>query len=308
MTDTTELSPLIIDLSALGLLQVSGPDAKKLLQGQLTCDLEEVTATKTSLGAYCQPQGRMVSLFRLFLFEGSYYLQMPAEILAETLTVLKKYAVFFKAQLQDASGELDRISYSGSDAAASLNGIGIEIPELVDHATTYQNILIIRLAGNTPHYELIGPKDALQSLRLKLDGSQGDFNQWERLNISAGIPSLTTATSGKLLPHDINLPQINGVSWTKGCYTGQEIIARMHYRGQLKKQMFHGLVEADSLPQPGSDIYSENGASGTIVNSCSVGDGHYEILFIANTADIEMRQVFLNPAKIAPIEMLTLSY
>jgi folate-binding protein YgfZ len=304
-----EKSLLIIDLWATGLLCVSGPDAKKLLQGQLTCDLEEISESRTSLGAYCLPQGRMVSLFRIFLFQDSYYLQMPAAILQSTMDTLKKYAVFFKAQIRDASEELVCLSVSGVTVSAKLSASGLQIPAAVNQAITQQNLLIIRLPGELPHFEIIGTAAAITLLRETLSNVRnGDYNDWELLNIMAGIPALTADTAGKLLPHDVNLPQANGISWNKGCYTGQEIIARMHYRGQLKKQMFRGRVQTGNPPLPGADIYTAENAAGTLVSTSLEAPDQYQILFLANIADAENGQLFLNPAKIDPIALLTLTY
>jgi folate-binding Fe-S cluster repair protein YgfZ len=95
----------IINLRHLGHLCISGPDAKKFLQGQLTCNLDEITPTNSTLGAHCNPQGRVISLFRLFIFLDNYYLQMPREMIPIAQKALQKYAVFFKVKLSDASDE-----------------------------------------------------------------------------------------------------------------------------------------------------------------------------------------------------------
>ena len=237
-------------LSHLGLLKVSGNDAKKLLQGQLTCNLDEVTPTNSLLGAHCNPQGRILSLFRIIMRNDSYYLEMPAETLSVALAALKKYAMFFKVELTDASAELADIS-----DAASLS-----------------------------------------------------FNAWKAGNIEAGIPAIYANTSGKLLPHEINLPLINAVSFTKGCYTGQEIIARMQYRGQLKKRMYRARVTTQTLSVPGTDIYNDAGPCGIIVDSCQEADTSFQLLVVANQADRENQQLFLDPDKIEQLEFVSLPY
>jgi folate-binding protein YgfZ len=311
--ENTDLPPgansQLIDLAPLGLLRVAGEGAKKLLQGQLTCDLEEVSPTQSRLGAYCQPQGRMVCLFRLFLYRDAYYLQMPADMLAETLTTLKKYAVFFKVTLTDASEEMMRLSFSGEQAKALLQQHFSPLPQTPDSVLSQENYLVLTLPGTTPHYEILGQSAFLQPLKEQLleQSQEADLNAWYFLNIAAGIPTIHPTTSGKLLPHDINLPQINGVSFNKGCYTGQEIIARMHYRGQLKKYMVRGRVKTTSLLLPGMDIFAEK-ACGILVDSCQENADTYQVLFIADKTAIESRQLFLHPAKLDPIELLTLPY
>jgi tRNA-modifying protein YgfZ len=237
-------------LSHLGLLKVAGSDAKKLLQGQLTCNLDDISDNESLLGAHCNPQGRILSLFRVILHNGDYYLEMPAEIVPVALMALKKYAVFFKVELSDASAELAAIS-----DAATLTA-----------------------------------------------------NAWKANNIQAGIPAIYTATTGKLLPHEINLPLINAVSFTKGCYTGQEIIARMQYRGQLKKRMFRARVTANHPPAAGADIYSDSGPCGMVVDSCQEAETSYQVLVVANQADHDNLQLFLDPDKIEQLEFVSLPY
>jgi folate-binding protein YgfZ len=295
------MAPIVINLSHLGLVRVSGEGAKKLLQGQLTCDLEEISQTQSRLGAYCTPQGRMLSLFRIFQYGDDYYLQMPAEIVADTIATLKKYAVFFKVNLSDVSCELTRLSISGIGAEAALTTMFGMLPQAVDSAVLAGKVLIIKLPGREPHYELIAEAAELTALAATAKNAE---NTWKYLNISAGLPDLYAATSGKFLPHEINLPALNGVSFNKGCYTGQEIVARMHYRGQLKKHMFHGRISSPATP--GADIYDEAGRAGIIVDSCQEKDSSYQILLITDKNAIESKQLFVDFAKIVPIELMTL--
>jgi folate-binding protein YgfZ len=297
----------IMDLSHLGILRVSGNGAKKLLQGQLTCDLEELSENQTRLGAYCLPQGRMISLFRIFQWQQDYYLQMSAEILPETLATLKKYGVFFKVILENASASLSRFSYSGINAEAELQKVFSTLPSVPDAAVICANTLIVRMAGELPHYELICPVAERSPLYEKLiaTAKPARADIWKYLNLTAGIPDLYTATTGKLLPHDVNLPRLNGVSFNKGCYTGQEIVARMHYRGQLKKQMYRGRVNLAERPVPGSDIFNPE-ACGMIIDSCHENANTYQILFLTDKNSIENEQLFADFAKISPIELLTL--
>jgi folate-binding protein YgfZ len=296
---------MLINLSHVGLLQVSGEGAMKLLQGQLTCNIAEVTAEQSRLGAHCNPQGRILSFFRIFYFREAYYLQMPKEILPEAMAALQKYAMFFKVALTDVSETIGRVSYEGD---ALKNHIA-KLPEQTDEAVTLNDLLIIKLAGPA-QYEIIGTPDALKKITdlLATDTHPDSINLWKSMQIAAGIPSIYAATIGKLLPHEINLQNINAVSFDKGCYTGQEIIARMHYRGQLKKRMYRARVKTDMAPMPGSDIYAET-PCGIIVDSCQEEDTTYHhILVIANQADTESKQLFLDPGKIHCLEFLSLPY
>lgn len=232
---------MLCELSNTGLVKVSGIDAKKFLQGQLTCNLETITAEISSMGAHCNPQGRVISLFHLFLFQQSYYLLMPARMIPIAIKALKKYAIFFKAEISDASNEINQLLH--------------HFPE-----------------------------------KMPLSQQQ---------NILEKIPALYPETSEKFLPHEINLIALNAVSFEKGCYTGQEIIARMHYRGKLKSQLYRAAVSTSTPPQPGQDIYSAQVAKlkpcGILVDAYhDVCNNKYLILFIANNVE---EPLFLNQDK-----------
>jgi folate-binding protein YgfZ len=265
-----QIENTITDLSHLGLLKITGKDAKKFLQGQLTCNLEEVTPTQARLGAHCNPQGRIISLFQLFLHQENYYLQMPRNMLPIAQAALKKYAVFFKVELSDASEELMRLGYCGQQ-------IETPRPEKEFEAIESTDVLTIKFPGTPSRYELLGSPDLLKSRFSITPG-----NVWQYLNIANGIPSIYPETSEKFLPHEINLPNLNGVSFNKGCYTGQEIIARMQYRGKLKTRLFRAKAEKPPLLERGGNIYSEQKISGTIVDYCQLEYNNYELLLITS--------------------------
>ncbi|MHB1947940.1 MAG: CAF17-like 4Fe-4S cluster assembly/insertion protein YgfZ [Gammaproteobacteria bacterium] len=265
---------MIAELSQRGLLRVAGKDALKFLQGQLTCDLTEITATQTRLGAHCNPQGRMISLFRLFWFQDAYYLQMPQNLLPIATAALKKYAVFFKVSLDDVSSDFKQMGYSGP---------GLKFfPIGVDEAAESSDVLIMRVQGMTPRYEIIGKEQAVNELKQQLNVSTQPETAWKCLDIQNRIPAIYPETCEKFLPHELNLPKLNGVSFKKGCYTGQEIIARMEYRGKLKKNLYRARVETPNIPLLDGDIYLQKEPIGSIVDVCQVGYNIFELLVIAS--------------------------
>ena len=138
----------ITDLSNYGLLEIAGEGAKKLLQGQLTCNLDEINPNQSRLGALCNPQGRMVSLFRIFMLQDRYYLQMPCEMVPITLNALKKYAIFFKVTLQDVSGNFSQMGFYGNTDL-------IPLPTEVDTAIPCDDFLVIK-PDNLPRYFIMG--------------------------------------------------------------------------------------------------------------------------------------------------------
>lgn len=266
----------IVMLNSFGLLKISGPDAKKFLQGQLTCHLDDVDAKGSQLSALCQPQGRVIALFYIFKDADDYYLLLPQSMLAMTQTALKKYAVFFKTTLTDASDNFILIGVKSDATLDSTHAISIPISE--GRAISVRPIT----AGNLVETATLSELD------------------WHLANIFAGIPTIYPETSGKFLPHDLNLHLLNAISFNKGCYTGQEIIARMQYRGKLKNHLYHTIVTAPIAPTLGGDIYylGSDGprTAGNIVDIAPVADNRYEMLIITDEANAKDNHLFLDPA------------
>lgn len=252
---------ILCDLSEYGLLKVHGLDAKKFLQGQLTCHLDQVAREEGCFGAHCNPKGRIISLFYLFQLQDTYYLAMPRNMVATALAALKKYAVFFKVVLAEATDSLFLLGYDGP----------ITLPE---------NVAKISLPHSARLF-LLGSHENLLPVweKLKQSAELISFAIWQRLDIIEGIPSVYPETTSKFLPHEINLQTLNAVSFDKGCYTGQEIIARMHYRGKLKTHMQSIECKSDTPILPGGEILWEN-ASATIVAACQEAYNKYYALVI----------------------------
>lgn len=256
-------------LNYLGMLKVSGPQAKKFLQGQLTADLEKISPTKSSLSAHCNPQGRIISLFRLFLLGDDYYLQMPKVLIPIALTALNKYAIFFKVELCDVSADWICAGYKGK-----INQNLLSEDEITIHASH-----IILHKDN--RYEILGKCDSPSTILPLLEKhyALSSPRLWRLHTLQLGIPTIYPETSQQFLPHDLNLPALNAVSFTKGCFTGQEIIARMHYKAKLKKRLLVAEIILPSLTY-GQDFISPLGTPGQIVDFCKIQDNHYRVLYI----------------------------
>lgn len=232
---------------AYGLIAVSGPKTLAFLQGQLTCDMRTITTSAPGFGAFCNPKGRIRALFRIFLYEENYYLQLPRLLLPKTLAQLQQYARFSKITLEDVSDTWSRLGIWGTDIMTKL-------PK-DDTIVT----LILPSTNTNTRAELLGPTALLQPITtyLSQQAKQASFEAWKRLDIQAGIPEIWPETTEQLLPHYINLPALGGVSFNKGCYCGQEIIARMEYRAALKRGMFQAFLPGNTswVPLPGTVLW-----------------------------------------------------
>lgn len=262
-----------VAIPQLGLLKIAGTDAKRFLQGQLTCHMDDVDQNGPQLAAFCQPQGRVIALFYIFKHDEAYYLLLPQSMLSLTIAALKKYAIFFKVTLSEAATHW-KILRTSSEPSPSDNSIIIPLNQ----------VQFIRIDTSND-----------QAITITLDSNE----DWQLATIRAGIPTIYPETSGKFLPHDLNLHQLNAISFNKGCYTGQEIIARMQYRGKLKNHLYYATLSSTQLPALGSDVYysSSDGSRtcGSIVNATCTSTDHIEILVILDESHAKDEHLYLDP-------------
>ncbi|WP_082859394.1 folate-binding protein YgfZ [Microbulbifer sp. Q7] len=296
----------LIDLTPMGAISVSGPDSQKFLQGQLTCDLVNLPDEQLTLGSHCNPKGRMISAFyALKIDQGEFVLLLPRDLVSTALNALKKYAVFFKAELADISNEQRWLALCGRDAgkAASQllslsNSAGTDLVpgqlRTFDHngqravaACVNERMVLIQVAA-------LQAADLWQTLSGNPAVPAG-YRQWQMHLIEAGLPLLFESTSETFIPQMLNLHLLGGVSFKKGCYTGQEVVARMQFLGAAKRRMYRARIDAGTVPAPGAEIFLPGGGS-------SVGN----IVFASGGEVIELLAV-LTKSKVADGESLQLS-
>lgn len=277
VSDTYELPATGISwLSHDGILAISGADANRFLQGQLTCDVNVLPEPGSTLGARCNPKGRIQSSFRLVrLTADTYLLAMHQEVLQAQSADLGKYAVFFKASITDVSNDWVRIGLWGQDASTALEKAGLAVPLNIDETTSCDVGTVVRVPG-LERFEIWLPEEtALQTLdHLQTLAAPTAFNAWQLLQIHNGLGEVSLATRESFIPQMLNMQLFNAVSFRKGCYTGQEIVARMQYLGKLKRRMFRLLMEGQEPLTPGTAIVNrETGqALGEVVSSARSGD------------------------------------
>jgi len=285
---------IIVDLNPhYGLISITGPDKETFLQGQLTVDIREILSTKHNLSAYCNLKGRINALFRIFFHHDSYYLQLPLSILSRTVTELKKYAKFSKVAIQDLSTDWQRLGISIiSDNKNPENWIlpktllqldpKIQIMQPGD-TLNLSDMILLCLTGPSPRFELLGPATTIKPFwkQFSNEAEIRDFNEWKLLDIKMGIPEVWPETIEHFLPHSLNLPALKAVSFNKGCYRGQEIIARMEYRAKIKRHLAYASLRSDIIPPPGTPLHSEDAASqdiGSVVSASFASNNTVEML------------------------------
>ncbi len=244
-TDATENQ--IFALPDLAILHITGKDATSLLQGQSTCNINDLTNHLGSFGAFCTPKGRALCCFYVCKFGQGYLLILAAELLASISKRLQMYVLRSDVQIDSSQEHFNLIGLKGLDnKQIPLNNASFTVSQ-VDEG------LVIRLPGLADRFLSIVPEKhseafwqtAVNDWHCVPTGS----NIWQLMDIQSGIPWLNSANSDEYIPQMLNLDQLNGISFNKGCYTGQEIIARTHYKGKAKRQMYLVQTSLKSSPE-----------------------------------------------------------
>ncbi|MFZ0218676.1 MAG: hypothetical protein WAL30_00495 [Candidatus Aquirickettsiella sp.] len=296
-----------VDLIDLGLIQVSGKDAKQFLQGQLTCDLEEISAEQSRLGAHCDVKGRIIASFRLFFYQNDYYFLLQNSILPLLLASLQKYAVFSKIILTEVSENWQKIGLYGPTIKDLLEKQALYLSK-ENGVVESDHKLSLTIPGPEPRVILLAPvSDSIGFIDTQFE--QQSVSDWHLLDIKAGIPTIYPETSGQFTPHQLNFPEIGGVSFNKGCYIGQEIIARTHYLGKAKSRLYRVCFLAHSLPLPGTLLFANDHKipKATLIMSAKEHDNRYQALVCLQTQAIS-HSIRLGSSEGPLIDFLELPY
>lgn len=301
------------DLSHLGLIAARGPETELFLQGQLTCDVRQVTPDHSLLGAFCSPKGRVLASFRLFRQGDAYLLELPQAMVEPTLSRLRKYVLRAKTTLEDAGATLARMGVAGPHAPAALEKMLGVTPERANDVVA-GNLTVIRLPGLKPRFELHGATSDIQQVwgALGSEFTPAGAEPWRLLEILAGIPTVYPETVDAFVPQMLNLQMLEGIGMQKGCYTGQEVVARTHYLGKLKRRMYLARVDSPSPPHPGDALFSRQAdasqSAGRLADACPHPDGGYAVLAVASIDCAEQGMLQLGDANGPVLRLESLPY
>lgn len=291
---------ILADLSHLAVLRAEGAEAQSFLQSQLSNDVKSVSETRAQLSAYCNAKGRMFAVFLIFRSPGDvYYLQLPADIAEPTLKRLRMFILRAKVKLEFADSSFGQIGLSGPNAEATLKATLGKVPRTDYDCISIDEITAIRIPGPYARFVLYGPLQRLQPLwsSLSLKAMPVGAGPWSWLDILAGIPMILPGTVEEFVPQMTNVDLVGGVSFSKGCYPGQEIVARMHYLGRLKQRMFRAHVECGDSPRPGTPLYAPNlpGQSvGHVLTAQPGPDGGHDLLVVAQLSSHKEGELHLH--------------
>ncbi|QMU60986.1 MAG: folate-binding protein [Gammaproteobacteria bacterium] len=247
----------LCDLSNLGLIRASGEETQTFLHGQFTNDLNLVTENISQLSSYCNPKGRMLSIFRVFMRGNDYFLLMPRDVIEATLKKLTMFKLMAKVDLTDVSDEFSLFGLAGPDTDSFLKENNLSIPGKVDQSEQTNETTIIRIPSDNSRVIIISKPENATAIQESLSANlETSSIVWELEDIQNGIPQITAETSEAFIPQMVNLELIGGVNFQKGCYPGQEIVARTHYLGKPNRRMYRISINSENCPSPGTNIFS----------------------------------------------------
>lgn len=291
----------IAPISQQTLIQCQGLDAAKFLQGQLTCDVQSITPEQSQFAAHCTPKGRALSSFRLAKLDDETFLMGCHHSVKDIIEKqLGKYIVFSKATLSQPSNDWVCIAVEGSEAKTHLSQLGFN----PDQQTSLHNsALCIKLGDSPSCYEIWSP--ALQAIslwdELAKQAKLGSSSHWDLCLIEAGIAQIRVDTSDAFVPQMLNFDAIEAISFTKGCYTGQEIIARAKYRGQVKRRMIRARVENQgdcaAIARIGDSVLLDEKEVGSVVLSAQESSSTYQILAVVKNSALDSDQLVVKTSE-----------
>jgi len=275
----------LADLSHLGAVRIEGEDARAFLHAQLTNDVNGLSNTGSALAGYCNPKGRLLAILRVVPRDQDILVLLPKALVEQTVRRLAMFVLRARVRLAPAP-DLVLAGASGGGIPATLRDAGFDVPSTVDSCTHGEELSTVRVPGRQPRFLLIGTPEAMQHhwASLRCAAVQVAGHRWRWQEVLAGIPTIVPETVEQFVPQVLNLDLIGAVSFRKGCYPGQEIVARMHYRSKPKQRMVLVHAEHDTLPAAATPVYARSfgdQAAGHVVNAESAPGGGIDALVTA---------------------------
>jgi len=267
-------------------IRFSGADALSFLQAMTTNDLSALANPgNTRLTGFCSPQGRLLGLMQVSGEGDTLYARVPAGMAEPLIEQLKPFVFRSKIEISPVGGRWCVVGAAGADMVDALRRADVPVPEGPGQTAGREGVHVMCLRDHV--MEIALPLAELTGLTAALDEAQlraGDASDWERLAIADGIPEIYPATMDQFIPQMLDLDKLGAVSFEKGCYPGQEIIARIRSRGSVKRHMHQAQTDAEA-PQPGTDIKDDAGKSvGNVVRSARNEKGSILLAVIADPA------------------------
>jgi tRNA-modifying protein YgfZ len=303
---------ILADLSHLGLLQIDGEDRVNFLQGQVTNDIKLLNGHNSHYAGYCTPKGRLIALFLAFAHHDHLHLQLNRQLLEPIMKRLKMYVMRSKVTITDVSDSIVRMGLAGPAATSLLQDLFKQVPEKVNDLVSLEDATLIRLPGDSPRFEIFTSSEHAARIwnALGQQASMVGAPCWEWLEIQAGIAEVYPQTQEAFVPQMINLDILGGINFKKGCYTGQEIVARTHYLGKVKRRTLLVHIPLGEQCAIGSPVFASGSEepAGMLVRLAPSPHGGEDALAELRLEAIENAELYLNKASGKALQRLPLPY
>ena len=311
----SESRNFICALPTLGLTQASGEEAAHFLHSQLTNDVEHLDSEEARLAAYCSPKGRMLASILMWRTGSDIFLQIPREIQPAVQKRLQMFVLRAKVKLADVSDQYAVLGLVGDAAHAALGTWFERLPATPYAKTDAAAGTLIRIPGveGTPRYLWIAPLETAEQAWPELVNTftPRPSSAWLLEDIRAGLAQITKATQEQFVPQMVNFELVGGVNFRKGCYPGQEIVARSQYLGKLKRRMVRAVIGTDDVVAAGQEVYASSDPQqpcGMIVNAETATQGQVECLVELKIGLLDEGSIHLGSVSGPALTVLPLPY
>lgn len=302
---------MLCDLSQFGILKVAGEDAQSFLQNMLSSDVREISGQRAQYSSLNSPKGRMLASFLIWQAGADYFLQLPRSLRASIQKRLSMFVLRSKVKIVDAGEQQVCIGLAGESAAALLQQHFGAVPQNAMEVGQHDNACVVRTGAQRFQINTTPQNAPALWQSLGAVARPAGSSCWDWFNIRDGIPVIMPATQEQFVPQMANLDLIGGVSFKKGCYPGQEIVARTQYLGKLKRRMYLAHIDGNTIPQPGDELYSaemEGQASGMVANAAAAPGGGCDLLAVMQISSRETQSVHVQSLQGEALNFLPLPY
>lgn len=302
----------VVPLLHLGVIRALGGDSAAFLHNLFSNDVKKLAGDEAQWNSFNSPKGRMLASMLLWAEDGGHALALSRDILAPMHRKLSMYVLRSKVKLTDASADTALIGVTGPNAETITQALGLPAASGDMRQCSADGMRGIRL--NLTTYVVAVPADRAGEAfeqALAAGGNRSGTDAWQLAMIRAGLPLITAATQEEFVAQMLNYELIGGVNFKKGCYPGQEIVARTQYLGKLKKRMYRVRIDAEQAPAAGTDLYTPafgEQSAGKLVNVAASPDGGYEALAVMQVSCADTGGIHLGSPNGAPLVVLALPY
>ncbi len=273
------------------LLHISGPDTLKFLQGQTTCDTRRIDARHAAPGLFCTPKGRVLCDFLLFQVAPEHVaLRMRREIRTASATAFGKYIIFSKAEIDATNDDWVSVSVWGPDASRALAAVFTEVPGERFGACDADGCVLVQVDEDGQQFECFLSRSSSEAWLARMEAVmiEGTETEWQAQQIRSGIARIEATAVGEFVPQVLNYDLTGHISFKKGCYTGQEVVARLHYLGKSKRRAYAAELPEQTDCANASALYVAGSGQnvGSVVNCCGT-QGRTLLLVSATTESVD---------------------